>query len=66
MSGEPSAPSTPGRDSAVISRSSSPRRSAIAIASGPDASEPRAGWSAATRKIVPRSERSPSGRLRLA
>ncbi len=56
-------PSTPGRPSAVTSRSSRPRRSAIAIGSLPERSAPRAGWSAATRNSVPRSEISRSGRF---
>ena len=65
-SGVPSTPSTSGWLSASARRASSERRSAIAIGSPPDASAPRAGWSAATRNRVPRSLRIRPGRRRAA
>ena len=47
MSGVPSTPFTPGRDSASTSRSSRSTRSPMANGRLPAASAPRAGWSAA-------------------
>src|SRR5690606_33048734 len=59
----PRKPWTPGRARAAAQRRSSSRRSPIAMASSPTASDPRAGWSAAmTMSLVPGSGRVPRGR----